>query len=210
MIGRAAYTSEAQVELTVSLMDALDIEQTVLVGNSAGGTVSMLTALAYPDRVEALVLVDAAVHAGGSPGWIRPILHTPQIQHLGPLVTRWIQNWGLDFARSAWHDPNLITDEVWEGYLLPLRADNWDRALWELTVARRPSGLDERLSEFSMPILIMTGDDDRIVPTDDSIRLHDAMPGSELVIIPGCRHVPQEECPDAFMQAVLRFAESLD
>ncbi|MCP4428476.1 MAG: hypothetical protein GY803_28665 [Chloroflexi bacterium] len=49
-----------------------------MVGNSAGGTVALQTALTHPERAQALILVDAAVYrGGGSPAWIRPLLGTP-------------------------------------------------------------------------------------------------------------------------------------
>ncbi len=209
--GHSPYAPESQADLMVGLMDALEIGRAVLVGNSAGGTVALLTALTYPERVEALVLVDAAVYVGGgTPGWLRPLFNTPQMRHLGPLVARQIQNWGVDLARSAWHDPSRITPEVWEGYARPLRAQNWDRALWEVTRASRPLGLDKRLGEVRVPVLVVTGDDDRIVPTDQSIRLASEIPGAQLVVIPNCGHVPQEECPEEFLRAVDEFLQSRD
>ncbi len=206
--GESPYGAEAQVELTVGLLDELGVERAILVGNSAGGTIALLTALAYPKRVQALVLVDAAVYAhGGSLGLISFLANTPQMQRLGPLVARRIRNWGLDFARSAWHDPSKITAEVWEGYIKPLQAENWDRALWEMMRASRSSDLEERLAEIQMPCLVITGDDDRIVPTEQSIRLADDLPDAELVVIPNCGHVPHEECPEPFLQAVTDFLE---
>jgi pimeloyl-ACP methyl ester carboxylesterase len=79
------YSPESQAAIVVGLMDALGIEQAYLVGNSAGGTVSVYTALTYPERVAGLILVDAAIYTGGgSPAWARPLLGTPQIRHLGP------------------------------------------------------------------------------------------------------------------------------
>ncbi len=204
--GRSPYSPEAQADLTVGLMDALGIEWAVLVGNSAGGTVAMLTALSYPERVEALVLVDAAIYVGGgTPGWVRPLLNTPQMRHLGPLLVRSIRNWGVDFARSAWHNPEKLTPEDWEGYIKPLRAENWDRALWEVTRASHPLGLEKRLGEVRVPTLVVTGDDDRIVPTAQSIRLARELPRAELVVIPNCGHVPQEECPGPFVEAIEAF-----
>jgi pimeloyl-ACP methyl ester carboxylesterase len=208
--GESPYGQAAQVELTVGLMDALGIERAVLVGNSAGGTVAALTALRHPERVEALVLVDAAIYAGGgSPPWILPLLRTPQMRRLGPLFTRRIRDWGMDFGRSAWHDPSLMTPEVWEGYTRPLQVENWDRALWELTIADRPTDLAERLDELAMPALVITGDDDRIVPTEQSIRLAEELPDADLVVVPECGHVPQEECPEAFLEAMFGFLEGL-
>ena len=81
--------------------------------------------------------------------------------HIGPLIARRIQNWGLDFARSAWHNPELITEEIMEGYTRPLQVDNWDRALWFLTSSSRDLQLDTRLDELKLPVLVITGDDDR-------------------------------------------------
>jgi len=205
-MGESPYGAEAQVELTVGLLDELGVERAILMGNSAGGTIALLTALAYPQRVQALVLVDPAVYAhGGSLGLIGFLINTPQMQRIGPLVARRIRAWGEDFARSAWHDPSRITAEVWEGYTKPLQAENWDRALWEVAQASRSHHLAERLTELRLPCLVITGDDDRIVPTEQSIRLADELPNAELVVIPDCGHIPHEECPEPFLQAVTDF-----
>lgn len=207
--GQNPYSPEAQAALVIDLMDVLGIEKAWLVGNSAGGTVSVYTALTYPQRVSGLILVDAAIYTGGgSPAWVRPLLGTPQMRHLGPLLARQIATTGNDFIRSAFHDPSLVTSEVLEGYRKPLRANNWDRALWELTVASRPLGLAERLRELNLPVLVITGDDDRIVPTQDSIRLASEIPGAVLVVIPQAGHLPHEEKPLEFMQAVREFVLS--
>jgi pimeloyl-ACP methyl ester carboxylesterase len=166
------------------------------------------TALTYPERVQALVLVDAAVYTGGgSPDWARPLLATPQMRHLAPLIARRIRAKGRFFIERAWHDPAKITPQVLSGYEKPLQAENWDRALWELTAASHSLELEARLDELSMPVLVVTGDDDRIVPTTESLRLAEAIPGAELVVFPACGHVPQEECPDAFLAAVIPFLE---
>ncbi len=158
--GESPYSTDNQVELTIGLLDELGVERAILVGNSAGGTVAMLTALTYPQRVSALVLVDPAVYAHGSSlSLVSFLANTPQMQRIGPLVARRIRSWGLDFARSAWHDPSKMTAEVWEGYTKPLQAENWDRALWELMRASNSHNLAERLDEIRMPCLVITGDD---------------------------------------------------
>jgi pimeloyl-ACP methyl ester carboxylesterase len=204
--GESPYSQDSQVELVIGLMDALGIEKATLVGNSAGGTVSMLTALKYPERVTSLILVDPAVYAGGgAPAWIRPLLGTPQFNHIGPLFARQLEAQGTEFLKTAWHDPSKITPEIFEGYQQPLQVENWDKALWELTVSSRESGLAERVSEFDLPILVITGDDDRIVPTEQSLRLAEELSHAELAVIPQCGHVPHEECPTVFMQAVTEF-----
>ena len=153
-----------------------------------------------------MILVDAAVYTGGgTPAFIRPLLNTPQMDHLGPLITRQFSRRGDDFARSAWHDPSRLTPEIWEGYRKPLQAENWDIALWEFTKASQIPDLPDQLALVQMPALVITGDDDRIVPTEDSIRLADELPNAELVVIPECGHIPHEERPELFMEAVIEF-----
>lgn len=208
--GENPYGPQAQVELVIGLMDELNINKAILVGNSAGGTVSMQVALQYPDRVEALILVDAAVYAGGgAPSWVRPILKTPQMDHLGPLVARQLEAQGIEFIKTAWHDPSKITPDIFEGYQKPLQAENWDKALWQLTLASQESGLVERLDEITMPTLVITGDDDRIVPTEQSLRLAKELPNAKLKVIAQSGHLPHEEKPIEFMQAVIEFLSTL-
>lgn len=209
--GQNPYSPEAQVALVIGLLDHFGIQQAILVGNSAGGTVSMQVALAHPERVLALILVDPAVYTGGgAPDWIHPLLTTPQMRRLGPLVARQIQVRGSDLIELAWHDPAKLQPETLEQYTKPLRVENWDKALWEFTLASRASNLAVRLDEFTLPVLVMTGDDDRIVPTADSIRLAGELPNASLVVIEDAGHVPHEEQPVAFMEALKKHLISLN
>ena len=208
--GESPYGPQAQVDIVLGLMDELGVEKAILVGNSAGGTVSMQVALQHPERVEALILVDAAVYAGGgAPSWSRPILKTPQMNHVGPLIARQLQAQGVEFIKTAWHDPSKITQDIFDGYQKPLQIANWDKALWQLTVASEESGLVERLAKITMPTLVITGDDDRIVPTEQSLRLADELPNAELKVIAQSGHLPHEEKPVEFMQAVTEFLSTL-
>ena len=66
------------------------------------------------------------------------------------------------------------------------------------------------LAELTLPVLVITGDDDRIVPTEESLRLAEELPAAALTVIPNCGHVPQEECQGPFMQALVAFLVSED
>jgi pimeloyl-ACP methyl ester carboxylesterase len=198
------YSPEGQVELLVGLMDTLKIEQAILVGNSAGGMVALQTVLRYPERVQALVLVDAAIF--DPPTWGCALLGTPQMRHLGPLLVRLIQTRGPELIRLAWHNPAKITPDVLEGYQKPLRVQDWDRALWELTIASCQSNLSIPLSQITQPTLVITGDDDRLVFPEQSIRLAKDLPNATLSVLTSCGHVPQEECPEQFMATLTTFS----
>lgn len=202
------YASDAQVRLTLRLMDRLGVDKAVLVGNSAGGTIAVMTAAAAPNRVDSLILVSPAIYETGGPSWISKAAALPQVRRVGPLLVRLLVKQLERALPSAWHDPSKITPEVMEGYKKPLRADNWDRAFWEFTVAGRATGLDKRVGSVTTPTLVIAGDDDRWVPTEQSVRLSSEMPNAVLAIIPACGHVPQEECPGLFMDAVSSFVTS--
>lgn len=208
--GANPYALDTQVDLTLGLLDALGVGQAVLVGNSAGGTVAALTALRHPERVRALILVSPAIYGGGgAPGIVRPLLKLPQASRLGVLLARQFRSAGEAFGRSAWHDPSRLTPETWAGYTKPLQADNWDRGLWEFVKAGSANTIADQLDRLTMPILVITGDDDRIVPTAQSVRLAGELPNARLVVVPASGHVAHEETPAAFLEAADKFLATL-
>ena len=91
--GDNPYSPDFQAKLVVGLMDKLKIMEAILVGNSAGGSVATLTSLTYPERVQVLILVDAAIYnGGGTPSWAAWLIQSPQMQHIGPLIARRISD----------------------------------------------------------------------------------------------------------------------
>lgn len=204
--GRNPYSPETQVALTIELMDALGLEHAVLLGHSAGGAVALQVALAHPERVQALILVSPAVGSerGVAPG-LRWLLATPQARRLAPLLIRRVQDDFEDALRRAWHDPDKLTPEIVEGYRLPLRAENWDRALFELTLAARGANLEDLVGEVRVPVLAITGDDDRLVPSARTAALVERFADAELLIVPDCGHVAHEECPAPVVEAIEGF-----
>jgi pimeloyl-ACP methyl ester carboxylesterase len=208
--GQNPYSSEAQVGLVTGLLDHYGVQKAILIGNSAGGTIAMQVALEHPERVSALILADPAVYnGGGAPQWIRPVLASPQMRHLGPLITRQILKRGRDMIKLAWYNPAKLSPEVQDLYLKPFQVENWDKALWEFTLANQPTGLSDRLDELTLPVLVITGDHDRIVPTKDSIKLAGELPNAILEVISNAGHVPHEEQPQMFMEVVTSYLNSL-
>lgn len=206
--GESPYSTDAQSDLVASLIDALGFNHAILVGHSAGGTVAMNTGLRHPDRVKAMVLVDPAIYLNGAPEFARPLLRTPQVDRLGVLVARNLGTRGEALLKLAWHDPAKITAEDRVGYGKTIQVQDWDRAIWELTAASRNLQLGARAGEVSIPVLVITGEDDRIVPPERSKQLSMSLPRGRLIAIPDCGHIPQEECPEAFLAAITDFLGS--
>lgn len=164
------------------------------------------TALAHPERLAALVLV-APVLGGGVPfpDWQRALLATPHGRRLGLLFVRGIAAQGEGILRRSWHDPSRITRDVIAGYLRPLQAQDWDRALLEVAVSARPGPALERLGQINVPVLLIAGSNDRTVPRKSVSHLGERIPGAELVVLPSCGHLPHEEQPGQFLEAVGAF-----
>ena len=205
------YGMEANIELLRGLMDALDIRTAILVGNSAGGGVATAFALRYPERVEALILVDPGLGGGRGPqfpDWALPFMRTPQMRHIGPLLVRDIAEEGDETILRAWSNPLNVTAEIFDGYHKPLQADNWDRALYELNFAPPYPELRPMLPELRTTTFIIAGADDRLIRSWYFEAVAAEIPGASLVLIPQCGHVPHEECPDAFMQNVIEFLKA--
>lgn len=204
--GENPYTPAQQVAQVIGLMDALGIEKAIFIGNSAGGNIALQTAQAHPDRVSALILADAAVYGGaGAPGWLLPLFKTPQADHLGPLSARWLEAQREKLLELVWHDPDRASPEIRKGYQKTFQVTNWDLALWELTKATHPTDVVKRLHTVTVPTLVVTGDHDRIATPELSRQLAEDIPGATLQIIPECGHMPQEERPSLFMEAVQIF-----
>jgi pimeloyl-ACP methyl ester carboxylesterase len=84
------------------------------------------------------------------------------------------------------------------------QVEDWDVALWEYLRAWGVGTSDfvTRIPNIQQPALVITGGSDAVVPVSDSQRLDSELPNSELVILPSCGHVPQEECTEAFEEVV--------
>jgi pimeloyl-ACP methyl ester carboxylesterase len=133
------------------------------------------------------------------------------MRRVGPLLVRGFADDAFErLLVAAWHDPSRITDAIRAGYRAPLKVVDWDRALWELVIARGQDAVSERVGELRVPTLVITGEDDRVVPPTDSARLVEEIVGAELVTVSGTGHIPHEEATDAFVNAVYRFLDSLD
>jgi len=143
-------------------------------------------------------------------GILRWLATTPQGRRVGPWLAR--ASYGL-LARvldAAWHDPELPDAATVAGYERPLGVRNWERAFWELTFAPKGGGLLDALPQLKVPVLYVTGDDDRIVPADGTKEAAKLTPGSTLVVVAECGHLPHEEKPQEFLAAIEAFLAQID
>jgi len=203
-----SYTPEAQSDLVIALMKKLGFSKAVLVGNSTGGTLALLTALRHPQHVEGVVLAGAMIYSGYAtsevPAFMKPAMKamTPVFSRLMKfLITRLYDR----NIRGFWHNKERLGDAVLAEFRSDLMHGNWSRAFWELFLETHHLQLEKRLKTMSLPSLVITGEHDLTVKTEESIRLARELPCAELVVVPDCGHLPHEEQPEAFLVAVRKF-----
>jgi pimeloyl-ACP methyl ester carboxylesterase len=198
------YTMAAYVRFMDALLQRLGVARCVLGGNSLGGEVAWATALAYPQRVQRLILVDAAGYRfdpGGLPiGFV--IASTPglraTLKYLLPPGTM------ERSVRSVFGDPARVTPQQIALYTdMALRAGNREALGRRLAVHFTGREVDIRL--LKLPTLILWGGRDRLIPPEYGRRFAADIAGAQLVVYPTLGHVPHEEDPAATLPAVQAF-----
>jgi pimeloyl-ACP methyl ester carboxylesterase len=210
----ADYGHPAQARFTLAVMDELGIDRAVIVGHSMGGNVAAHLALDAPDRVRGLVLVDAATgpDATGGPGGpiVGALLELPPAQRLAQHLLRRLATPDrvADILRSAYLDPSAVTAETEAGYLVPQRLPDWDLALIGIIRDGGANAIGDRFATIVASTLIIWGDRDPWIPLSTGEAIRRALPASEMVVIANSGHLPFEEQPDAFIDALIPFLES--
>ena len=199
--GSNPYTSTATIEQLFSFLDALNLDQVVLVGNSYGATLAIQAAATQPERIEAMILIDSAVYVNESmPTWVMDL---PQVRRLSPLLGRMFGS-NEAFLKQMYAERDKLTEERLALTKIHTRVAAWDLAMWEYLRAWTVDSPDFEtlIAGLNQPALVIAGEEDDIIPVDDSRRLNAELANSDLILLPSCGHVPQEECPDALEAAI--------
>lgn len=215
------YSLENFARDTRELLDHLGIERSHLIGASAGGPIAITYALAYPETVEALALVNTAPRliAKGAPteGLRERVAFLEREGAQAAYEARRSQPaMGLetvltDIVKNA--TPEQIAEFVARRELLQRRIKETtreDRIRWYAGETRNYSAylgsdLSDRLSEITMPAFIIHGDADSVVPVAGAHRLHEGIPASEIRILPGVQHGLMGGNNEEAWQAMLDF-----
>ncbi len=204
----ALYSAEAQARLLADLIPALGFEQAVLIGNSTGGTLAVLAALVHPERVSALVLIDAMVYSGYAtsevPAPVRSLMSAAK-PLFGLLMGFAIDRLFAKVMRRFWYRHERLSAERIAQLKANLMQGPWRESFVELFLATRHLNLEQRLIGLRLPTLVITGDHDRAVKPEESRRLAQAIPGARLCVIPEAGHLPHEEQPEAVLEAIRTF-----
>jgi pimeloyl-ACP methyl ester carboxylesterase len=156
-------------------------------GNSLGGWTSSWLALRWPEGVSKLVLV-------GSAGLKDPTgLSRESAKTLAEPTVAALK----DFSRRAYHKERSVPERIWPDLLARIVR----RGTYEIASnIDEDDFLDGKLAALEMPVTVIWGESDRIIPPAQAARFKQQIPHAKVVIEEECGHLPQKECPDSLLR----------
>lgn len=202
------WTAYAQADLVWRTLAQLGVEQPIFVGHSWGTQVALALALEQPDRVRGLVLLSGYYFPTARPDvWAFsppaiPIIGDVMRYTVSPPLARLI---APRLIRKVF-EPLPVPPRFLRGFPLELALRPWQlRASAEDSALMVPgaAALRKRYGELRVAVQILSGTEDRIVtPERQSMRLHAALPGSQLTLLPGLGHMIHYTAQDEIAQAI--------
>lgn len=177
----------------------------ILVGVSMGGAAAIDFSISYPEAVKKLVLIDSAGFARGPE--IKGALLTPLVYLAAeflrqPKVREYV-------SKTAYYDRKFASRDALLCAALHLNSPNWRQSMVTFTKSGGYNGFSDRLLQVEQPTLILWGDTDRILGTEDAEKFERAIANSRLIWIENCGHVPHLEKPEIAAKHILDFCQSL-
>ncbi|MGC2237782.1 MAG: alpha/beta fold hydrolase [Pyrinomonadaceae bacterium] len=193
------YRVGTYVDFLDKFMSELKIEKASLVGNSLGGWVAALAAIKYPNRVERIVLADAA--------GIKPSEIDLKLVYSLNYSTR---DEVRALVKMVFYNQAIFGSDIFVEQSLSLRVAANDgytiNSLIE-SIKRDEDFLDTQLAGIKKPTLIIWGKQDGLLKLADGEKFNKGIAGSQLIVFDQCGHVPQVEKAVDFNREVLKFLE---
>ncbi len=192
------YDSASYVRVVDRLLTKLNVDKAVIGGNSMGGGVSWAYALEHPEKLEALFLFDASgqpyARSGKTPLGFR-LMRMPVIKEAARFIApRSIFESSVKTSMSVQSEiDDKLIDRYWELNRYP---GNRNATMQRFSNSKSMvPGTKERLSTIKVPVLILWGAEDNLIPVTAAKWFAEAIPQAKLIIYPNVGHIPMEEIP---------------
>jgi pimeloyl-ACP methyl ester carboxylesterase len=187
-----SYSVHDETDVVVGFLDAVGLNQVDLGGWSMGGAIVQHVAAEHPERVRRLMLFDSA-------GLL--VLPTWDIRLFTPNSPAELDKLDVLLMPHPPKVPGFVARDI-------LRVSN-DRA-WIIhraldTMLTGRDATDKLLPQLKMPVLLLWGEDDRIMPPSQGETMHRMIPQSEFDVIPGCGHLAPGQCAAQMAPKVIEF-----
>jgi 3-oxoadipate enol-lactonase len=199
------YTIQLVAADAMAVLDAAGVESAHVLGCSLGGVVAQEVALTYPARTKSLMLL--CTHPAGTAAvWPEPDVMAMIVDRAGMTLEAAVRV-SIPFAYGPTTDPTRIEEDVALRLALPTSSAGYERQLYG---GLGYPGTHDRLHQIAVPTLVLTGDQDRMVPPQNSEIIAAAITGARTVVVPGAGHIVFTDAPEAVSDAVLAFLDEVN
>ncbi len=167
-------------------MDAMDLQQAIILGNSLGGHIGLLLTKLFPEKVKGLVITGSSGLYENSMGESYP--------------KRGDYQYIKEKAENVFYDPKIATKEIVDEVYASVNDRN--KLIRTLAIAKSAirHNMAEDLPKMTNPACIIWGRNDTVTPPEVADEFHRLLPDSSLYWIEQCGHAPMMEHPDIFNQ----------
>lgn len=180
-----------------AVAEALGVERFTLAGNSMGGAIAMGYAIANPERLDGLVLVDAGgapIEREGSGNLAFTLAGMPVIgDAMSQLLPRSLVERSLSQSVS---NQDVVTRQAVDRYWELARYPGNRTATRQRFSNPRKTFSAEQVEGVEVPTLVMWGEEDTLIPFDAAGWYMEHLPNATLAAYPGIGHIPMEEAPE--------------
>jgi pimeloyl-ACP methyl ester carboxylesterase len=197
------YRAETLVKSATTVLDALGVKNATWVGSSMGGWVAWRAGLSVPERVDGLVLIGSAGAQTGEE--FKPYLGARIAKSwlggkLFPHITpEWMVRASVEESMA---NPAQVTDAVVARYSELLRLPGNRQAVVDREHTDREDAAWSRIGSLDMPVLLIWGSEDRIIPLAFGKAFEKAIKNSTLLVMDRIGHLPMEERPDDVAKSI--------
>jgi pimeloyl-ACP methyl ester carboxylesterase len=197
-------------DFVASFAAALNLPKFAVAGNSMGGGVAWQLAVRHPERINALILVDAAGFPNEKPPGEVPLAFRILQYPIGRAFLRNIDNRFLirEGLRTDVFNKSLITPAFVDRWAEFQRAPGHRAILMSVNLAGQPQDLAAILGTIKVPTLILWGEADVLLEPASARKFASAIPGATLITYPQVGHLPQIEIPARSAAAVAEFLDT--
>jgi pimeloyl-ACP methyl ester carboxylesterase len=194
-------------DLVDAFAGALALPRFAVAGNSMGGNVAWQLAVRHPERLDALILVDAAGWPAEKPPAKLPLAFKILKYPLGRALLRNIDNRPLidEGLKKDVYDPGVITPAFVDRWAELQRAPGHRAILMDIDIGGLAAATPALLGGIRLPTLVINGANDILVEPESAHKFAAAIAGAELIIYPRVGHLPQIEIPERSAADVAAF-----